>query len=296
MNLNNPLVSVLMTAYNRETYIAEAIESVLNQDYDNFELIIVDDCSNDKTVDIVSSFKKNDKRIKLYINNENIGQFANRNYSASLAEGEIFLFVDSDDTIKFDTIKYLLNSFNENQDADFAIIYTENDLHDGHILKPFESIPKHFLVKSFLHIGPGGSAIRRDYFKKIGGFELKYGHLGDMFYNIKAASNTNIIILKYMFLNYRIHDEQEAENLFKSKSEIKLQFIRYGYLYFNDIMNEQFVPLNAEIKKLLSKKNKRRFIINIGKAFFSSGDIMGCLKIIRLVKFNFSDFLKSIFN
>ena len=55
----SPLVSVLMTAYNRELYIAEAIESVLAQDYQNYELIIVDDCSTDHTVEIANSYQKN---------------------------------------------------------------------------------------------------------------------------------------------------------------------------------------------------------------------------------------------
>ena len=59
-----PLVSVLMTAYNREKYIAEAIESVLASTYKNFELIIVDDCSKDKTVEIARRYAKKDQRIK----------------------------------------------------------------------------------------------------------------------------------------------------------------------------------------------------------------------------------------
>ena len=65
---DSPLVSVLMTAYNREKYIAEAIESVLASTYTNFELIIVDDCSTDKTVEIAKSYEVKDNRIKVYIN------------------------------------------------------------------------------------------------------------------------------------------------------------------------------------------------------------------------------------
>ena len=63
-----PLVSVLMTAYNREKYISEAIESVLASTYTNFELIIVDDCSTDNTLAIAKSYEKNDARIKVYLN------------------------------------------------------------------------------------------------------------------------------------------------------------------------------------------------------------------------------------
>jgi glycosyltransferase involved in cell wall biosynthesis len=69
-----PLVSVLMTAYNREKYIAEAIQSVLSSSYTNFELIIVDDRSSDRTVEIARSFEKRDSRIRVYVNEQNLTQ------------------------------------------------------------------------------------------------------------------------------------------------------------------------------------------------------------------------------
>ena len=96
---NLPLVSVLMTAFNRGKYIAEAIESVLQSTYTNFELIIVDDCSTDDTFEIANSFFVKDRRIKLYKNEKNLGQFANRNYAISLSTGEYIKFLDSDDKL-----------------------------------------------------------------------------------------------------------------------------------------------------------------------------------------------------
>ena len=77
-----PLVSVLMTSYNREKYITEAMESVLNSTYANFELIIVDDGSTDKTVAIANEYEKKDKRVKVHTNEKNLGQFQNRNKAA----------------------------------------------------------------------------------------------------------------------------------------------------------------------------------------------------------------------
>ena len=81
----DPLVSLLMTAFNREKYIAEAIESVLASTYTNFELIVVDDCSKDATVEIARKYEKQDERIKVYINEINLGQFPNRNKAAEYA-------------------------------------------------------------------------------------------------------------------------------------------------------------------------------------------------------------------
>ena len=72
-----PLVSVLMTAYNRQQFIAEAIESVLASTYINFELIIVDDCSKDDTVLIAKTYEKLDARIQVHINEQNLGDYGN---------------------------------------------------------------------------------------------------------------------------------------------------------------------------------------------------------------------------
>jgi glycosyltransferase involved in cell wall biosynthesis len=75
---NGPLVSVLMTAYNREKYIADAISSVLNSTYKNFELIIVDDGSKDATVQIAKQFEAKDERVTVYQNEKNLGDYNNR--------------------------------------------------------------------------------------------------------------------------------------------------------------------------------------------------------------------------
>jgi glycosyltransferase involved in cell wall biosynthesis len=94
MNNEIPLVSVLMTSYNRQDYIAEAIESVLNSKYQNFELIIVDDGSKDQTVKIAQEFAEKDKRIRLYINEKNLGDYGNRNKAASYATGKYIKYLD----------------------------------------------------------------------------------------------------------------------------------------------------------------------------------------------------------
>ncbi|NQV78496.1 MAG: glycosyltransferase, partial [Lutibacter sp.] len=73
MNINTqPLVSVIIPVYNVELYVEKAINSIINQTYQNLEIIIVDDCSTDKTYSIVESLSKKDKRIKLIRNSKNL--------------------------------------------------------------------------------------------------------------------------------------------------------------------------------------------------------------------------------
>ena len=95
--MKKPLVSVLMPAYNAEKYIAEAIESILNQTYENFELIIADDASTDKTWSIICNYNNNDKRIVAVRNNKNLYIAGNRNKLVSLARGKYIAWQDADD-------------------------------------------------------------------------------------------------------------------------------------------------------------------------------------------------------
>jgi teichuronic acid biosynthesis glycosyltransferase TuaG len=93
----NDLVSVIMPAYNSEKYISESIESVISQDYENWELIVVDDCSKDSTKRIVKEYMKKDGRIKLIPLKKNLGVSNARNTAIRESKGKYIAFLDSDD-------------------------------------------------------------------------------------------------------------------------------------------------------------------------------------------------------
>ena len=90
-------ISILLANYNGETTIKRAIDSVLNQSYPNFELLIQDDCSTDSSIDIINNYKKTDNRIKLIINKENIGQAKTLQYLVLSAKHDWLARIDSDD-------------------------------------------------------------------------------------------------------------------------------------------------------------------------------------------------------
>lgn len=92
-----PLVSVVMPSYNAEKYISEAIQSVIAQTYENWELLIIDDCSTDSTANIVKQFSDVDSRITLYSNPKNMGVALTRNKGMNLAKGSWIALLDSDD-------------------------------------------------------------------------------------------------------------------------------------------------------------------------------------------------------
>lgn len=118
--MENDLVSVIMPSYNVEKYIFKSINSVLHQTYTNLELIIVDDCSVDGTLDIIKSF--NDKRIKLFVNETNQGAALTRNRALREAKGKYIAFLDADDM--WDWVK-LEKQIQYMKDNGYAFTYTD---------------------------------------------------------------------------------------------------------------------------------------------------------------------------
>ncbi|WP_420299380.1 glycosyltransferase family 2 protein [Edwardsiella tarda] len=97
MTYDSQLVSIIIPTFNSEKTIRDTIESVLRQSYKNFEVIIIDDSSSDRTVDICKWYSLQDKRIKFFINDDNYGAGFSRNAGISQANGRFIAFLDSDD-------------------------------------------------------------------------------------------------------------------------------------------------------------------------------------------------------
>lgn len=95
--MNNSLVSIITPTYNSGNYIRETIQSVINQTYKNWEMIIVDDCSSDDTVQIVEDIQKKEPRIKLFKLEKNSGPAITRNKGIEKAIGKYITFLDADD-------------------------------------------------------------------------------------------------------------------------------------------------------------------------------------------------------
>lgn len=280
-NTSNLMVSVLMTAYNRERYIAEAIESVLASTYSNFELIIVDDASKDNTVQIAQEYAKRDTRVKLYINETNLGDYPNRNKAASYASGVLLMYVDSDDSIQPNAISYLIEYFIRFPDVKFSLLYYHKDISEPLSLTPKESIYRHFYQKSFLNIGPGGTVIKKKLFNEIGGFPEKYGPASDMYYNLKVASNTNILLLPHIYLNYRIHEGQEANN--------KFSYLYNNQLYLVDAMKIPELPLTGTERQSLLKRKTRQNLYSFLYYLKETRNLKNTIKALKLSGIRFRD-------
>lgn len=282
------LVSILMTAYNREQYIGEAIESVLASTYRNFELIIVDDASTDNTVSIAKSYEIKDSRINVYINDINLGDYPNRNKAAGYARGEWMLYVDSDDKLHTDGIQNCLTVLEKYPYSSFAMRIFAGETDAVFELTSTAAIQTHFFKRGLLSIGPGGTLIRRAFFEEIQKYPVKYGPANDMYFNLKAACNTSVVFIPFDFLFYRRHEGQEINNQYS--------YLYNNYLYLKDAIRELPLPLNSKQLKWIDNKNKRRFVVNIKNYFFKKNDLGKTLKAIKLAGFSIKDLLQGIFH
>ena len=116
---NQPLVSIITPNFNTEKFVAKTIESVLKQTYDNWEMIIVDDASTDKSVEIIKKYASNEPRIHLIQLDKNNGQGNARNIATKFASGDYIAFLDSDDIWHPDKITIHIRFMLE-KNADFS--------------------------------------------------------------------------------------------------------------------------------------------------------------------------------
>lgn len=125
---NNIKISIIMSVYNNEKYLDEAISSILRQSYTNFEFIITNDASKDRSLEIIQKYSKADKRIKIIDNKENIGLTKSLNNMIDMCRGEYIARMDGDDISIFDRLEKQMNVLLSNRDID--IIFSDTTLID----------------------------------------------------------------------------------------------------------------------------------------------------------------------
>lgn len=120
-----PLFSIIVPAFNVEKYIRETLTSIQNQIYEDFEVIIAEDCSTDKTLDIINHFVTTDKRFKLIKNNVHSGPGTSRNNALKTAKGDYIACADADDKVDAHFLKLVAESFDK---TDATAVWVKSDI------------------------------------------------------------------------------------------------------------------------------------------------------------------------
>ena len=207
---DSPLVSVLLTSYNREAFIAESIESVLAQTLTDFELIVSDDRSSDGTVAITKDYARRDSRVRVSRNDTNLGDYRNRNKAASLARGQFLKYHDSDDVMYRHCLAVMVEALSAEPRAGFAMSSSRN-WPGGPcpmLLTPRLSYEREYLGTGLFQAGPASALFRTDVFRSLGGFP-DAGVASDMLFWIQACARVNVLLVPGDLFYYRVHAGQE---------------------------------------------------------------------------------------
>ena len=249
---NSPLVSILTVTYNHENYIAECIDSILSSTYTNFELIVVDDISQDNTFEIAKKYEKVDPRVKVYQNNKNLGDYPNRNKAANYAKGKYIKYVDGDDLIYPHGLEVLIFHMEKFPNAGYGLcsLDQDDDLVYPYILPPQQAYERHFIKNKWLfHKAPTSSIINRNYFNELKGFTGR-ALLGDYQMWLILSQQKNVVLIPGGVVWHRTHINQLSNQAKQYQNSFKYLLIELEYL------NHSKCPLK-EINKLLCIKYSR---------------------------------------
>lgn len=277
-----PLVSILITSYNRANFIEEAIKSALNQTYKRIEIIIVDNCSTDYTREILNKYEPN-STISIYFNETNIGQFPNRNKAASLANGKYLKYLDSDDLLYPYSVEIMVMAMEKFPESGIGISYEvfQNHLPFPFELKPDEALNLHF-EKGLLFPGPGSIIYKSNIFEEFEGFE-DYGLPSDNLLSLKIASRYKVVALPRDLYWWRRHEEQEYNNM-AGNPVVQIQ----SFLMNKKILESPDCPISFANKRYFLLCHRKRISTKIIK-YMLKAEFKKSLYILLYSKISFRD-------
>ena len=219
-----PLVSIVIPAYNNENTIIATLESIRNQSYKNIEIIIIDDNSKDKTLQLVTEQQKKDNRIKIYHNSTNLGMIGNWNKCIQMSNGEFVKLVCADDLldkneIEKETEAMILNPTVNLVESDTRLI----DI-NGRKIGSFKRYHKSGLVKgkkiartsiiwNNFFGAPVNNLIRKSVLDKTGYFDEQFTYILDFDMWMKIACTGDVYIIHELLNSFRIRNDSNTGNL-----------------------------------------------------------------------------------
>jgi glycosyltransferase involved in cell wall biosynthesis len=332
MNPHFPLVSIIVPNYNHERYLQQRLVSVFNQTYQNFEVILLDDCSTDASRTILSDYAKNPKTSHRIFNKSNSGNtFEQWNKGIALAKGEYVWIAESDDFCELNFLDDLINPLLEDETIVLAYCQSNKvnerneltgnwlnhtvDLNDTLFLNDFTLTGNEFTERFLIYknVIPNASGV---VFRKKSAIQL--GDLdpdpvlktcGDWLFYIKLIGNNKMVYLHKSLNNFRCHSDSVIGNAGKMENrvslidiELKLRKKIIKYLASEKSSNLYAVlKINKEIIQELKYEKAIYYIRNKGK--LKGGFILVSIcdvfikkyKFKKNIKIKFDKFFKSIY-
>ena len=231
------MISVVMSVYNSETYLKEAIDSILHQTFTDFEFLIIDDFSTDNSRKILELYSRKDDRIKIFTNKENFGLTKNLNKLLRYAKGEYIARMDADDISELNRFERQVDFLENNKNIDIVGTFSRNINQNGEItgsrILPITHTDIIKLLPKLCPMSHPSVFFRKDRVEKIGFYNEKHKRSQDydMWFRAAAAGLEFHNIPEFL-LKYRMDDTYVSRKSFKdSWNDFKI--ILKGYNYIN---------------------------------------------------------------
>lgn len=288
--MTEPVFTVATVTYNSGKWISEAIISVLNSSFKNFELLISDDASTDDTWEKILKFT--DPRIKIFRQQKNIGEYKNRNFLLSQANGKYFLFVDGDDLLYKHTLRNIQEYF-EDFPSVISIwgIYTDSlsSVKFPKLLSSVKAMEWIYLKNNPIALVSFAETVfKTDALIKAGGFSEKF-IAGDTYIKKKISLIGDILLIPVGLSYWRMSETQASSKLKKD-----LLGYKTNVWIDNEILaDKDFKRLNIDhnlIQRNISVRNIKRLFSHT----FFKGKFLKGIKLFNEMSFKFND-LKYLF-
>lgn len=261
--MDSILISICIPTFNSELYLTETIESIINQTYKNIEIIIGDNASTDRTLDLIRQYSNKDPRVSYYQNDTNIGYSKNCNKLISLSKGDYVAIYHSDDVYDHSIIEKQVSILN--LDPSLLGVFTsytcidENGSNIENVYYPIE--PTNYLlsvnldryIRIILEKGSScfccpTSMIRRKIYLELNGYDETKKYIEDQDMWARILLNGNLGIINQKLVKYRIHSAQGSS------------------VYLNREIGENWLPLQHITRFLIENKLVDTYEIEIFKA------------------------------
>lgn len=260
--MKNPLVSVIIPNYNHAKYLEERIQSVINQTYQNYDLIILDDCSTDNSKEIIERYRSNTHVSHIVYNDKNSGQtFKQWQKGLGLAKGELIWIAESDDKCEPDFLETLVEQFEKNQDCVLAycisILFNDN----GDILGKSGTFGNDLqlsgvdFIKHYMCLGNAIWNASSAVFKKNVALGIdkqyeSYKGAGDRLFWIEIAEKGNVAIVNKPLNFFRQHPNNSTKRYYADGTNQKEDKKILDYIYCQGYIScPAFIKCKSEYAK-----------------------------------------------
>lgn len=268
MEQNNILVSIIMSVYNDEKYLNEALDSIFAQTIQNFELIIIDDCSTDDTVKIIESY--HDKRIRLMVNDKNEGLTKNLNKALKYVRGKYIARMDGDDRSRPQRFEKQIEFLEENPDL-MLISCRTHMFGEEDLISDIQGTPKQLQTMMLIRpvLAHPGFMMRRELIE-VHGFQYDETYRSAQDYNfaVRVAREFSIGITKEILLDYRVHKKQVSSKFsgeqMNNASRVRNMQLDWLEIQLNSEQRDVLEKWSREVKNVSPDEYKEAYrLINI---------------------------------